>query len=88
MTYKVHCAKLKVDAEGLEEQPFPGELGEKVYKNVSKEAWQMWLEHQTILINEYQLNVLETEAHDFLMRELEKYLFGEGSETPEGFIEQ
>ncbi len=73
-------------AEGLDYAPYPGELGERIYNNVSKEAWARWLEHQKILINEYRLSPIEPEARKFLETEMEKYFFGEGSTVPEEFV--
>ncbi len=65
--------------------PFPGPLGEKIYAQVSKQAWKMWLDHQTMLINEYRLNLLDPKAREFLQTEMKHYFFGEGSEKPAGF---
>jgi len=76
------CTKLKKQAESLETAPFPGPLGEKIHKEISAEAWKLWLAHQTILINEYRLNVIDPKSRQFLREELEKFLFGEGSEKP------
>lgn len=73
-------------AEGLDYAPYPGELGERIYNNVSKEAWARWLEHQKILINEYRLSPIEPEARKFLETEMEKYFFGGGSAVPEEFV--
>ncbi|HAT2010202.1 TPA: oxidative damage protection protein [Legionella pneumophila] len=87
MSRTVFCCKLKQEAEGLEKQPFPGELGKKVFNEVSKQAWNMWLSHQTMLINEYRLNLIETRAREFLKEEMQKYFFGEGSEKPSGYKE-
>lgn len=70
----------------MQKAPFPGPLGEKIYNNVSKQAWNMWLSHQTMLINEYRLNLIEAKSRDFLKDELQKYFFGEGSEKPSGFV--
>jgi Fe-S cluster biosynthesis and repair protein YggX len=81
----IYCNKLEKQAEGLDFPPYPGELGKKVYEQISKEAWGMWLAHQTMLINEYRLNMLDPQARDFLKKEMEKFLFGEGSEKPAGF---
>ena len=86
MTNTVNCIKLKRDAEGLLAPPYPGELGKKIHENVSKEAWAMWLAHQTMLINEYKLTLFEPKAREFLEQEMEKYFFGEGSEKPQEFI--
>ncbi len=86
MTYTVHCVKLGKEAEGLERAPYPGELGQRVLANVSKEAWQLWLQHQTMLINEYRLVPIEPKARAFLEGEMEKFFFGEGSDAPEGYV--
>jgi Fe-S cluster biosynthesis and repair protein YggX len=82
MTRKVHCVVLGAEAEGLERQPYPGDLGKRIFENVSKIAWQRWLAHQTMLINEYRLTLHEPKARQFLEREMEKFFFGEGSERP------
>lgn len=85
MSRTVLCCKLHQEAEGLARAPFPGELGERIYNEVSKEAWSMWLGHQTMLINEYRLNLSDAKSREFLKEELNKYFFGEGSEKPAGF---
>ncbi|MEX2352767.1 MAG: oxidative damage protection protein [Gammaproteobacteria bacterium] len=85
MTRTVNCIKLGREAEGLPAPPYPGELGKKIYLNVSKGAWQMWLSHQTMLINEYRLTPMEPKAREFLEQEMEKFFFGEGSEKPKEF---
>ena len=82
----VRCCKLNEELEGLVKPPFPGPLGARVYNEVSKQAWSMWLSHQTMLINEYRLNLMEPRSREFLKEELEKYFFGEGSAAPSGFI--
>ncbi|MFK7888905.1 MAG: oxidative damage protection protein [Gammaproteobacteria bacterium] len=86
MTRTVNCVLLKEEAEGLEFAPHPGELGARVYENVSKTAWQKWLAHQTILINEYRLTPFEAKARKFLETEMEKFFFGEGSQAPDEFV--
>ena len=86
MARTVNCVILKIEAEGLDFAPYPGVLGQKIYDNVSKEAWQRWLGHQTMLINEYRLTPIEPEARKFLETEMEKYFFGEGSAKPEEYI--
>ena len=88
MTRTVTCIKLNREAEGLVAPPYPGELGVRIYENVSKEAWQMWLSHQTMLINEYRLTPYEAKARAFLEEEMEKFFFGEGSERPKEFVPQ
>jgi Fe-S cluster biosynthesis and repair protein YggX len=85
MTRTVNCVKLGREAEGLAYPPYPGELGKRIFENVSKEGWQMWLRHQTMLINEYRLTPVDPKARKFLEGEMEKFFFGEGSAPPEGF---
>lgn len=82
----VNCVKLGREGEGLDYAPYPGELGQRIYEHVSKEAWQGWLRHQTMLINEYRLTPVDPKARKFLEEEMEKYFFGEGSEAPEGYV--
>ena len=74
--------------EGLNEPPQPGELGERIFENVSQQAWKMWLGHQIMLINEYRLSPVDPKANAFLDQEMEKYFFGEGSEAPPDFQPQ
>ena len=85
MARTVQCIKLGKEAEGLDFPPYPGELGKRIWENVSKEAWQRWLTHQTMLINEYRLTPIEPKARKFLEGEMEKFFFGTGSDAPEGF---
>ena len=82
MTRMVKCVKLGKEAEGLKMPPYPGELGKRIFDNVSKQAWQDWLKHQTMLINEYRLSPVEPKSRQFLVEQMEKYFFGEGAETP------
>ena len=82
MSHVVHCVKLNREAEGLERVPYPGELGQRIYDNVSKEAWQQWLRQQTMLINEYRLSPVDPKARRFLEEQMERFFFGEGAETP------
>jgi Fe-S cluster biosynthesis and repair protein YggX len=82
----VNCIILQKEAEGLDFAPYPGELGQRIYDNVSKEAWQRWLAHQTMLINEYRLTPIEPEARKFLVTEMEKFFFAGGSATPEEYV--
>ena len=82
MSRTVHCVKLGREAEGLRKPPYPGELGQRIYQAVSKEAWQMWLQHQTMLINEYRLSPMDPKARQFLEKEMERFFFGEGSQLP------
>lgn len=85
MTRLIFCAKLQKETEGLDKPPFINPLGEKIYQHISKQAWQLWLGHQTMLINEYRLSSIDPKARQFLMQELEKFFFGQGSEKPEGY---
>jgi Fe-S cluster biosynthesis and repair protein YggX len=82
----VHCVKLDKDAEGLDTPPYPGELGQRIFEGVSKEAWQLWLKHQTILINEHRISPIDPEARKFLETEMEKFFFAGGSDMPGGFV--
>ena len=83
---KINCMKLKKESEALDYQPYPGEIGKKIMENISAEAWQMWMGHQTMLINEMRLTPVDPKARKFLEEEMEKFLFGEGSVMPEGFV--
>jgi len=83
MSRKVHCVKLGKQAEGLDFAPWPGELGRRLFENVSKEAWQDWLRHQTILINEYKLNPLQAEHKKYLAEQMEAWFFGDGIVMPD-----
>jgi Fe-S cluster biosynthesis and repair protein YggX len=82
MARMVNCVKLGKEAEGLDYQPYPGELGKRIFENVSKQAWQQWVQQQTMLINEYRLSPIDPKAREFLEGEMEKFLFGEGSAPP------
>jgi Fe-S cluster biosynthesis and repair protein YggX len=81
----VQCVKLGREAPGLARQPYPGALGQRIFEQVSAEAWKGWLAHQTMLINEYRLTPFEAKARKFLEEEMEKYFFGPGSTAPEGY---
>ena len=86
MSRMVHCVKLNKEAEGLDRPTYPGDLGKRVFENVSKEGWQMWVKQQTILINEYRLSPIDPKARKFLEEEMEKFFFGDGGIQPEGFV--
>ncbi len=88
MTRTVKCVKLGREAEGLDFPTYPGELGRRSWENVSKEAWQLWISRQTMLLNEYRLSPIDPKARKFLEGEMEKFLFGEDSKPPEGFVPQ
>jgi Fe-S cluster biosynthesis and repair protein YggX len=85
MTRMVQCVKLGKEAEGFEKAPYVGELGQKIFENISKEAWQLWLRQQTMIINEYRLSPLDPRARKMIETEMEKFFFGEGSTPPQGF---
>jgi len=86
MPRNVQCMKLKQEAEGLDYPPYPGELGQRVFENISKEAWSMWLSRQTMFINEYRLNMTDSKAREFLLTEMEKFLFNDDENHPPGFV--
>ena len=86
MARTVKCVKLGREAEGLDYPTYPGELGKRIYENISKEAWKMWLNQQTMLMNEYRLNPLDPKARKFLQDEMEKFFFGADSKPPEGYV--
>ena len=75
MTNIVHCQKLLKEAEGLSKPPYPGELGLHIYEHISQEAWNLWLTHQTMLINEYRLSLIDPKAREFLEKEMKQFLF-------------
>jgi Fe-S cluster biosynthesis and repair protein YggX len=85
MNKMVDCVKLKQKLPGMAHAPYPNALGQKIQQHVSQKAWSQWLAHQTMLINEYQLNMIEPKAKTFLLAEAEKFFFGEGSQNPEGY---
>jgi Fe-S cluster biosynthesis and repair protein YggX len=86
MVRMVSCVKLGKEAEGLDAPPYPGELGKRLFENVSKEAWQMWMRQQTMLINENRLSMVDPRAQKLLREEMERFLFGEGSAPPAGYV--
>jgi Fe-S cluster biosynthesis and repair protein YggX len=85
MAHEVNCIKLGHKAEGMAKLPFKGELGQRLYDNVSAEAWRQWLEHSKMLINEYRLDLTSESGQKLWMTECEKYFFGEGSTAPAEF---
>ena len=86
MARMVKCIKLGREAEGLDTAPYPGELGKRLYENVSKEAWQQWLRHQTMLINENRLNLADARARKYLAEQLEQHFFGHGADVAAGYV--
>lgn len=86
MTRMVHCVKLGRDLEGLDRPPYPGELGKRIYQSVSKEAWQGWIRHQTMLVNENRLNLADPLARKYLAEQMENYFFSDGGQMPPGYV--
>jgi len=86
MARTVQCIKLGKQADGLDFAPYPGELGKKIYENVSKEAWAGWLKHQTMLINENRLGLADPKARKYLAEQMDKYFFSGGGETASGYV--
>lgn len=86
MARMVQCMYLKKEAEGLAFPPYPGELGKRIYDNISKEAFEVWKKHQTMLVNENRLNLADARARKYLATQLEAYFFGAGSEMPPGYV--
>ncbi len=86
---RIFCVKFQKDMQGLDEVPFEGHpLGQKIYENVSKEAWKMWIEHMKMIMNEYRLNLGTAEAQEFLIKQMDDYFFGAGAALPPGFVPQ
>jgi Fe-S cluster biosynthesis and repair protein YggX len=84
---KVFCVKFQKELEGLDEIPFEGHpLGQKIFENVSKDAWKMWVEHMKMLMNEYRLNLGTPESQEFLLQQMEQYFFGEGAALPADYV--
>ncbi|WP_343628674.1 oxidative damage protection protein [Roseateles sp.] len=86
MARTIQCVYLKKEAEGMDFPVMPGELGKRIYENVSKEAWAAWMKHQTMLVNENRLNLADQRARQYLMRQLEQFFFGDGAEQPAGYV--
>jgi Fe-S cluster biosynthesis and repair protein YggX len=82
----VHCVKLGRELEGLDRPPYPGELGKRIFENVSKEAWQGWIRYQTMLVNENRLNLADPQARKYLATQMENYFFSEGVAMPPGYV--
>ena len=85
-TRMVHCVKFGKEMPGLERIPWAGELGKRVYENVSKEAWKLWLEHSKMIMNEYRLNPLDPNSQKIMSEQMEQFFFGEGAKLPEGYV--
>jgi Fe-S cluster biosynthesis and repair protein YggX len=86
MARTVQCLHLKKEGEGMDYAPYPGDLGKRIYNQISKEAWQLWMKHQTMLVNENRLNLADQRARQYLARQMELFLFGEGGDQPVGYV--
>ncbi|BBP05868.1 putative Fe(2+)-trafficking protein [Sulfuriferula plumbiphila] len=86
MARTVNCIKLGREADGLDFPPMPGALGQRIYENVSKEAWAGWIRQQTMLVNENRLNLADAKARKYLLEQVEKYFFGEGADVAAGYV--
>ncbi|MBK9219807.1 MAG: oxidative damage protection protein [Uliginosibacterium sp.] len=86
MARMVKCIKLGIEAEGLDLPPLPGALGKKVWESVSKEAWQQWVRHQTMLINENRLSLVDPKARQYLAEQMERHFFGSGADAASGYV--
>ena len=86
MARTVKCVKLGREAEGLDFPTYPGELGKRIFENVSKEAWAQWLKHQTMLVNENRLNLADARARQYLARQMEAHFFGGGADAAQGYV--
>ena len=86
MPRTIYCQYLQREADGLERVPYPGELGKRIYANVCKEAWQQWLKHQTMLVNENRLNLADARARQYLARQMENHFFGDGADAAQGYV--
>ena len=86
MARTVKCIKLGREAEGLDFPPYPGELGKRIFDNVSKEAWKQWLEQQKMLVNENRLNLADRKARDYLVQQMDRHFFGTGADAAAGYV--
>src|SRR6266571_877275 len=86
MARMIQCIKLGREAEGLDFPPYPGELGKRIYENVSKEAWAQWLKHQTMLVNENRLSLADPRARKYLAEQMERHFFGGGADVASGYV--
>ncbi len=84
--HTVFCVKFQKELPGLDEPPFENELGQRIYANVSQEAWDLWKEHLKMIMNEYRLNLATVEAQNIVLQQMEEYFFGEGAAFPPGYV--
>jgi Fe-S cluster biosynthesis and repair protein YggX len=85
MARMVNCVKLGRELPGLEKPPYPGELGQRIYDNVSAQAWDLWMRQAVLIINHYGLSMVDPQAQELLMQQAEQFFFGEGARMPEGW---
>jgi Fe-S cluster biosynthesis and repair protein YggX len=85
-TRMVHCVKFGKDMPGLDRVPWRGEIGKRVFENVSKEAWKLWVEYSKMLMNEYRLNPIDPNSQKIMEEQMEQFFFGEGAKLPEGYV--
>ena len=86
MARTVQCVILKKEAPGLEYPPVPGDFGQKLYDTVSQEAWEQWVSQQTMIINEYRLNLADERAQALLMEKMQEFFYGGGVEPPPDYV--
>lgn len=86
MSRIIHCKHLNKEAEGMVYAPYPGELGKRIYNEISQEAWQLWMKHQTMLVNENRLNLADARARQYLLRQMEQFFFGGGADQIQGYV--
>ena len=86
MPRMIQCTHLKKEAEGLDFAPYPGDLGKRIYENISKEAFEQWKRHQTMLVNENRLNLADLRARQYLARQMENHFFGDGADAAQGYV--
>jgi len=82
----VQCVKFQKELPGLDEPPFNNELGKRIFENVSKDAWRLWLEHMKMLVNEYRLNLMDRQSQQLIQQQMEEYFFGEGAALPPDYV--
>ena len=86
VTHKVFCVKFQKELPGLDEVPFDNELGQRIYDNVSRDAWGLWKEHLKMIMNEYRLNLATPEAQQIVIKQMDDYFFGEGAALPPDYV--
>ena len=82
----VKCVKFQKELPGIDEPPFSNALGQRIFDNVSKDAWKLWLEHLKMIVNEYRLNLIDRESQRVVQQQMEEYFFGEGAALPPGYV--